>query len=126
MCTTGVLLKDNNKVGCLIALIARNMDTGLIIFQWKDESSYKEPFLVVLYIFAIRGPFSCTSVADQPDSNGSSKEGMVRFQILTDDQTKLFFEVNKDARGNNFLHELNKAIGGELIISSINKTSSYF
>lgn len=110
-CTTGVLLKDNNKVGCLIALIARNMDTGLIIFQWKDESSYKEPFLVVLYIFAIRGPFSCTSVADQPDSNGSSKEGMVRFQILTDDQTKLFFEVNKDARGNNFLHELNKAIG---------------
>ena len=27
-CTIGVLLKDNNKVGCLIALVARNLDTG--------------------------------------------------------------------------------------------------
>lgn len=109
-CTTGVLLKDNNKVHCLMALIARNLDTGLIIFQWKDESSFKEPFLIVLYIFAIRGPFSLTSVADPPSSDGSSKEGMVRFQILTDDQTRLLFEVKKDTHGNMFLRELNKAI----------------
>ena len=46
---------------------------------------------------------------------------MVRFQILTDDQTKLVFEVKKDAQGKNFLLELNKAIGGELIFQSIKK-----
>ena len=46
---------------------------------------------------------------------------MVRFQILTDDQTKLVFEVKKDAQGKNFLLELNKAIGGELIFPSIKK-----
>lgn len=45
--------------------------------------------------------------------------GMVRFQILTDDQTRLLFEVKKDNHGNMFLRELNKAIAGELIFSSI-------
>ena len=45
--------------------------------------------------------------------------GMVRFQILTDDQTRLLFEVKKDTHGNMFLRELNKAIAGELIFSSI-------
>ena len=35
----------------------------LIIFQWKDKSSYEEPFLVILYILAIRGPFSYATVA---------------------------------------------------------------
>lgn len=39
--------------------------------------------------------------------------GIVRFQILTDDQTKLVFELKKDAQGKNFLLELNEAIGGE-------------
>ena len=37
---------------------------------------------------------------------------VVRFQILTDDQTKLVFEVKKDDNGMSFLLELNKAIGG--------------
>ena len=45
--------------------------------------------------------------------------GMVRFQILTDDQTRLLFEVKKDTPGNMFLRELNKAIAGKLIFSSI-------
>lgn len=40
---------------------------------------------------------------------------VVRFQILTDDQTKLVFEVKKDDQGKSFLLELNKAIGGEVI-----------
>lgn len=38
--------------------------------------------------------------------------GVIRFQILTDDQTKLMFEVKKDDQGKSFLLELNKAIGG--------------
>lgn len=49
--------------------------------------------------------------------------GVVRFQILTDDQTKFVFELKKDTQGKNFLVELNKAIGGDAtsfsIISSI-------
>ena len=40
--------------------------------------------------------------------------GVIRFQILTDDQTKLMFEVKKDDQGKSFLLELNKAIGGRL------------
>ena len=39
---------------------------------------------------------------------------VIRFQILTDDQTKLVFEVKKDDQGKGFLLELNKAIEGEL------------
>ena len=35
----------------------------LIIFQWMGESSFQEKFLEVLYILAIRGPFSCATVA---------------------------------------------------------------
>lgn len=38
---------------------------------------------------------------------------IIRFQILTDDQTKLVFDVRKDDHGNSFLLELNKAIGGK-------------
>lgn len=110
-CTTGVLLKDNNKVGCLIALIRRTLDTGLIIFQWMGESSFEEKYLEVLYVLAIRGPFSYATVADQPAGEGKDKEGIVRFQILTDDQTKLVFELKKDAQGENLLLELNEAIG---------------
>lgn len=45
--------------------------------------------------------------------------GVVRFQILTDDQTKLVFEVKKDVQGKNFLLELNKAIGGDAISFNI-------
>lgn len=40
---------------------------------------------------------------------------VVRFQILTDEQTKFVFEVKKDVQGKNFLLELNKAIGGKVI-----------
>lgn len=43
--------------------------------------------------------------------------GVIRFQILTDDQTKLMFEVKKDDQGKSFLLELNKAIGGRLSMS---------
>ena len=43
--------------------------------------------------------------------------GVIRFQILTDDQTKLMFEVKKDDQGKGFLLELNKAIGGRLSMS---------
>lgn len=45
--------------------------------------------------------------------------GVLRFQILTDDQTKLVFEVKKDVQGKNFLLELNKAIGGDAISFNI-------
>ena len=38
---------------------------------------------------------------------------VMRFQILTDDQMKLVFEVKKDDQGRSFLPELNKAIEGK-------------
>lgn len=38
---------------------------------------------------------------------------IMRFQVLTDDQTKLVFEVKKDDLGKSFLAELNKAITGK-------------
>ena len=41
--------------------------------------------------------------------------GVVRFQILTDDQTKLVFELKNNVQGKDFLLELNKAIGGDVI-----------
>ncbi|XP_020626629.1 inositol polyphosphate 5-phosphatase OCRL-1-like [Orbicella faveolata] len=75
------------------------------------ESSFQEKYLEVLYVLAIRGPFSYATVADQPADESNDKEGVVRFQILTDDQTKLVFELKKDTQGKNFLVELNKAIG---------------
>ena len=53
-----IYLSVRSSLSCLFSFPNR-----LIIFQWKDESSFKEPFLIVLYIFAIRGPFSLTSVA---------------------------------------------------------------
>jgi len=38
---------------------------------------------------------------------------IMRFQVLTDDQTKLVFEVKKDDLGKSFLAELNRAIQGK-------------
>ena len=35
----------------------------LIIFQWMGESSFEEKYLEVLYVLAIRGPFSYATVA---------------------------------------------------------------
>lgn len=36
---------------------------------------------------------------------------LIRFQLLTDDQSRLVFEVKKDEQGRSFLLELNQAIG---------------
>lgn len=102
-CTKGVLLKDNNKIDCLLALVSRNLDTGLIIFQWQSDTSFQNSCPVILYVLAIRGPFSYVAGAD-------SNKDVMRFQILTDDQMKLVFEVKKDDQGRSFLPELNKAI----------------
>lgn len=35
---------------------------------------------------------------------------LIRFQLLTDDQSRLVFEVKKDEQGRSFLLELNQAI----------------
>lgn len=107
-CTTGVLIKDNNKVDCLLSLVSRDSDTGLIIFQW--QSDFQELSPLILYVLAIRGPFSYATVSGGEDV---SKEicDLIRFQLLTDDQSRLVFEVKKDEQGRSFLHELNQAIG---------------
>ena len=46
---------------------------------------------------------------------------IMRFQVLTDDQTKLVFEVKKDDLGKSFLAELNRAIQGKcwVLIASL-------
>lgn len=104
-CTKGVLLKDNNKIDCLLALVSRNLDTGLIIFQWQSDTPVHDNLPFILYVLAIHGPFSIATVA-----GSESNKDIMRFQVLTDDQTKLVFEVKKDELGKSFLAELNRAI----------------
>ena len=52
-CTTGVLLKDNNKVSCLIALVTRTLDTGYfqicnVYVAGQNEIQVKMKFLCLL------------------------------------------------------------------------------
>ncbi|XP_031549420.1 inositol polyphosphate 5-phosphatase OCRL-like isoform X2 [Actinia tenebrosa] len=105
-CVCGNLIKDKDRIGCLVSLIKKmNGDNALLVYQNPSQGGLGSS-LTLLYALAIRGPFSVSGDTDFNRSSGL----MVRFQVLTDDGVEYVFEIENSEQSMRFVTDLKAAI----------------